>query len=403
MPAYEGISEKQAVVLEFGHSFTKAGFAGENSPRCILPTAVRSKENPDVWKRIYDYKDENDLYQMLVEFLHQLYFKHLLVTPKDRKMVIVESLFAVTQFRCVLARVLYLHYEILNVMWLPCHLAAVCASGTDTALVVDVGYEEAVVIPVISGVTLLSNLQTYELGAKDFDKNLALLLQEHCIIDAEKKENAMELLDASTVENIRVRTCFVTRSDRAEKLAENKVEELNPKLKPFTYEVNGESFLEFEGIVREKAAEFWFQNDELDGISLPSMILDVLTKCPIDSKAILSKSILLAGGTTMLPGFKARLVRDLKKVVSENYKERLSDSLEFRFFDLPIKENCVNWIGGAIYGSSEAVSLRGVSKEFYLKTGQIPDWSNPDFKLVSSMTISGFSASMSPSSFAKSL
>lgn len=92
------------------------------------------------------------------------------MTPKDRKVVVVESLFSKSLWRHTLAKVLYLHYEILTVLWIPAHLAAVCLTGTDTALVLDVGYTEALVLPVYNGVTLLSHVQSQDLGAEAFDE-----------------------------------------------------------------------------------------------------------------------------------------------------------------------------------------------------------------------------------------
>ncbi|KAH9644755.1 hypothetical protein HF086_015514 [Spodoptera exigua] len=43
--------------------------------------------------------------------LHQLYFRHVLVNPKERKVVVVESLLTPTLFRETLAKVLFIHYE----------------------------------------------------------------------------------------------------------------------------------------------------------------------------------------------------------------------------------------------------------------------------------------------------
>ena len=34
----------------------------------------------------------DDLYDLLVPFVHSLYFKHLLVNPKDRRVVLVDPL-----------------------------------------------------------------------------------------------------------------------------------------------------------------------------------------------------------------------------------------------------------------------------------------------------------------------
>jgi actin-related protein len=96
--------------------------------------------------------------------------RHLLVTPKERRVVIVESIFSKTEWRQTLAKVLYLHYEVLSVLWIPNSVSSLCATGQDTALVVEFGSEEAQVIPVYRGVTVLNAVGAHELGARSFDK-----------------------------------------------------------------------------------------------------------------------------------------------------------------------------------------------------------------------------------------
>jgi len=96
--------------------------------------------------------------------------RHLLVTPKERRVVIVESLFAKSEWRQTLAKVLYLHYEVLSVLWIPNSVSSLCSTGNDTALLIDFGAEEVQVIPVFRGVTILNAVVAHELGAKAFDK-----------------------------------------------------------------------------------------------------------------------------------------------------------------------------------------------------------------------------------------
>jgi actin-related protein len=178
--------------------------------------------------------------------------------------------------------------------------------------------------------------------------------------------------------------------------------------------LDGGNFLTFDGIVREKAAEIWFQNDDLDGISIPVMILESLSKCPIDTRKSLASSILLTGGTGMIPGLKPRLVRELKQLETqveqlkltrdEKFIEKFGKGIyDFKLFNPLVKENCVNWMGGSFYGASDALSLRGVTKEFFLKHGTVPDWCNLQFDMVSGLGSSGISAYGSSPSLTKGL
>ena len=135
MPLYEGIgliSEKHAVVLDIGWDTTKCGYAGEVSPRCIIPSKVDTT-------RILDTTDPDKLYALLVDFVHHLYFKWLLVNPKDRRVVIVENLLGSSLFKDTLVKVLFRHYEVSSVLCAPSHLVSLFSLGVNTGATSFVG------------------------------------------------------------------------------------------------------------------------------------------------------------------------------------------------------------------------------------------------------------------------
>lgn len=101
-----------------------------------------------------------------MEFIHVIYFKYALLSPKDRPIVIVESLLCPTMFRETLAKVLFTHYEISMMLVLPSHLVALSSLALETAMVVDIGYKEAVVIPVCHGLPIISAWQALPLGGE---------------------------------------------------------------------------------------------------------------------------------------------------------------------------------------------------------------------------------------------
>lgn len=51
-------------------------------------------------------------------------------------------------------------------MLLPIHLATISTLATDTVLVMDVGYEEATLIPIFAGVPILKAWQALPLGGR---------------------------------------------------------------------------------------------------------------------------------------------------------------------------------------------------------------------------------------------
>ena len=78
----------------------------------------------------------------------------------------MESLLTPTQFRETLAKVLFRHFEIGSLMILPSHLVAISTLGIETALVLDVGYEEATLIPIFEGIPVLKAWQALPLASR---------------------------------------------------------------------------------------------------------------------------------------------------------------------------------------------------------------------------------------------
>lgn len=59
-----------------------------------------------------------------------------------------------------------MHYEVSAVLVVPSHLVCLSTLVVDTALVLDVGYTEAIVIPVCHGLPILHAWQALPLGSQ---------------------------------------------------------------------------------------------------------------------------------------------------------------------------------------------------------------------------------------------
>ncbi|XP_039294457.1 actin-related protein 10 [Nilaparvata lugens] len=377
MPLYEtNYAEKHAVVLDLGIRYTKFGFAGEDSPRCIIPTEIPDPETRQV-RSIYSYKDETDLYSLLVEFIHMLHFKHILVSPKDRRVLILESLLCPTVFRDVLAKVLFRHFEVSSVLFVPVHLVAMStlgSPGSGTGLVVDVGHSETLLIPVYCGVPVLAAWQAQPWAGKAVQLRLRESLVEHFKNgDSTTSPDDIQELTEETIEDIKVRACFVTPLERARKFADKSTD---VKAAPdVSYRVGGSRLITIPGYIRETCHEVFFERDS-DQLSLPNMILDAIVKCNVDMRKQLAENIFLIGGSSMTPGFKYRLSQELKHLIATPYYANRLKINKFKFHASRVKENYVGWLGGSLFGASDLLSVRSLTREGYLNNATVPDWCN---------------------------
>ncbi|KAI0034933.1 actin family [Vararia minispora EC-137] len=72
------------------------------------------------------------------------------------------------------------------------------------------------------------------------------------------------------------------------------------------------------GWVRERGAEVLFEGGDIDETSVAETILDSLLKVPVDLRRTLACSILITGGTAMLPGFIQRLHSELLRAIASS-------------------------------------------------------------------------------------
>lgn len=197
-----------------------------------------------------------------------------------------------------------------------------------------------------------------------------------------------EHLDESVLEDIKVKTCFVTTYQRGSYLAQQKCDNSGdlassscPIKNPppnILFHLNGNQILTIPGDLRESVCEVMFEMYGEEH-TLPTLIIDLILKCPRDVRKQLASNIVLIGGTAMLAGFKHRLVEELIHLStnSQRYQSKaLSFTNDFKVHALPCKANVASWLGASIFASSELLAMRSVTYEQFVKNNcKIADWS----------------------------
>jgi actin-related protein 10 len=262
-------------------------------------------------------------------------------------------------------------------------LVSLATLGVSTALVLDVGYKEALSIPVVEGVTVIDAVQYAPLGGKSIHYRIMdELIQRRALLKQENSETVIsEPLDEQILEDIKVRTCFVAPFERGVNLSRNKTDFDNLQSSGILsnpadvkYAIDGDKVLYIPGLLRESVCEVLFEMYG-DEHTLPTLIIDSILRCPLDVRKQLATNIMVIGGTSMLPGFKHRLINELKSLVKScRYESRLHFDT-FKFHELPCKENYASWLGASIFASNEVITTRSITIDQYLRNNMtISDW-----------------------------
>lgn len=394
------LNDKNIVILEFGRHYTRCGFAGEPAPRAIIKTAVNDHKGE--LKYLHSITDLNELETCLGQFIEKIYFNCLAVSPKEKKVAIVESVFCKSVFRNTLTRVFFEQFNVPTILFVPDHLMALATLGLSTGLVVDIGAEEAISIAVVNGVTLLDGTHFASLGSRTLDS----LVAEELIKNEPKLEN---LLTSQIVEDIRLKTCFVAPYERGLKLTNDKLkrsrdtqleairnaEEQNLEISissmdecyflgdhddnspaSVLYSLGGHRTISIPGNLREGACEIFF---ELFGYeqSLTTMVIETILSAPIDCRRSLAENILVIGGLSNLPGLEYRLSKELVNFdTSERY--RMKTLHKFKFHKPLCPRNYVSWLGASMFCTPSSMELRSTTRDQWMREGKksLRDWSD---------------------------
>lgn len=363
-------ADKQAVILDVGTIFTKVGLAGEQSPRHVIRTELnRIEERKLVCTPILRNNsiDDCELRVLFKEFFHEIYFKYLLVNPKERRVVVCDAMLKPIRIRDAMAKVLFEYFEVVSIVFVPSHLLALFACGLHTGLVIDAGFSETTVVPVYEHNPILNGLDYIDLAAQVVHDEIRERIKTNGKMKVKNEEKlASGYLDDVTMrvlEDIKIRCCFIGRRNC----------ELNAV--PVEYPLGGDKILTVSGEIRAHAMDILFSGDE-EGKSIATLILDSILKTPVDCRKPLAENIILAGGSVMAPGFESRLMAELKFLLTtEQYKQKLFIK-KIAFRKPPVPANYCAWQGAALLGALEILPELSVSRERYHAEPNIPDWSS---------------------------
>jgi actin-related protein 10 len=302
-------------------------------------------------------KDEEYLRELLIDFLYRLYYKVLNVNSRERKVIVVESILAPYLFRRVLNEVLLKHFQAISVTFISSHLASLFTLGATTGLVIDCGYTDCQLMPICESFPIVGLCDFVTLGAKRIHAELKSLLIEMADVTlpngrrTKLKENIDVVrmhLNEETLEEIKLKCCFVTSFDRSRRELK-----ADTKFAPDCDFILNDVTLHVPGYVREMTTEILFVDRVDSSQTIPNLILDCLVKAPLDIKKQLSENIVLIGGTCLLNGFKHRLVSELNDLIRKNSSLFLNKNMRFRFHQPPAIDNYTAWLGAAIFGTMD--------------------------------------------------
>jgi centractin len=263
-----------------------------------------------------------------------------------------------------MAELLFESHQVPALYISPPAILSLYASGRTTGIVLDVGHGTTHVIPVYEGYALKHSIGRSNVGGKDVDA----VLQE-CL----RKQVGVRFTtsaEGDLVKKMKEEICYVRTPDlntgggggnKDKNNNNNDSSSASSASEQMTYQLPDGQTISLSS-ERHLPTEVLF-NPSLIGSEEPNVaetLVSSISKSDLDLRSTLYTQIVLAGGTTLTPGFGNRLLHEVRKRVPVHTKIRIS---------APPERMYSAWAGGSILASLATFKNMWVTKVDYEEYG----------------------------------
>ncbi|KAL7411081.1 actin-related protein [Mrakia frigida] len=389
---FEDVLLNNSIVIDNGTGTIKAGFAGQDHPKCFFPTCVGRPKHPRVmagavsgdqfigrkaqelrgllklnWPMeggvVKDWDDMERIWSWV-------YSEELGTLSEEHPVLLTEAPLNPRQNRDMAAQIFF---ETFNVPALFTSVQAVLAlysSGRTTGIVLDSGDGVTHAVPVYEGFSMPHAIRRVDIAGRDITHHLQLLLRK-------SGSNLSTSAEMETVRTIKEKSCYVALNPAKEE--KELLASSSAAAAAGTSSKGGaggdsriagggrsgvEEFRLPDGRViklgseRYRAPEILF-NPELIGqesVGVHQLVVDSISRADLDLRRSLFSNVVLSGGTTLCKGFGDRLLNEVKKIALKDIKIKIY---------APPERKYSTWIGGSILANLATFKKMWVSAEEY--------------------------------------
>lgn len=378
-------------VIDVGTGYIKMGYAGNEEPTYIIPTAyadtgaaarqtsadvladldfhIGSEATSRVRTHTISYPIQHGIvedWDRMERIWQHCIYKYLRVEPEEYGFILTEPPANPPENREYAAEVLFETFGVqsmyigvqgvlaLTASWNSRKAAKLGLQGCATGTVIDSGDGVTHIIPVVDGYVVTQAIKHIPLAGRNVTNFVLEKLRERERIPADEA--------LAIAQRVKEQHCYICKdlaaefhkydSDPAANVTH--VEDVDKKTgQKYSYDVAYEKFI---------GPEIFFHPEIFTSewsTPLPEVVDDVIMSCPMDARKPLYKNIVLSGGTTLFQNFDRRLQKDMRTLVDARI-ERIRSNLIDKTRKIEIDVNVVSherqryavWYGGSYLGSS---------------------------------------------------
>ncbi len=363
---------EKAIVIDFGSSTIKAGFAGEQEyPNVVFPSLVGRRKTYGMvtiygsnTKDIF-FGEEAQSRGLLTlsspmkrgivtnfddweKLMHHTLYNELRVDPEEHPVLLTEPPFNLRSDKEKMTQIMFETFSVPAMYMSAKAVLSLYASGRTTGIVLDCGDGSSHSVPIYEGYAIRHAISKIDLAGCDLTEYLGRIITEsgRCFPPSNGK----------IVDNIKEKLCYVALDFEEEMKRATESSALER-----SYELPDGNVITV-GNQRFRCPEVLFQPSlhGMEAAGVHEIVFNSISSSAIDIRKDLYANIVLSGGTTMFEGFNERLTKELTNLAPASMKIKIV---------APQSRKYSVWIGGSILASLPTFEQMWISKEEYEDSG----------------------------------
>lgn len=379
------MDEQDVIVLDNGSGYLKVGFSGEDAPRAVLPTVVatttvdESREDEHVnmdstalaKKSQAFYGDEALLQQGAsvtrpvqrgelvmsaqckdaLESLWEHTFRNVLGVEQEELPVLIADTLPLGQAsypaRQWTAEVMFEKMKVKSLAIFNTAVLSLFSTGRTRGLVVECGEGLTQAAPVFEGYAIPHAIFKMEVAGQDITAKVKELMEKEVGLEQASSLRVMQAL--------KERVCTVAPDNHAATRGPDHADE-----EAKSFELPDGTIIKVSKNIRTGAPEVLFGAASPGAPSMQKICLEAITTCDLDFRQDLVRSVVVAGGTTMLPGLAPRLRKELQSLLPGELVRQCDIDI-----CVDSQRRYAAWIGGSMFASLSTFDQVAVTKQDY--------------------------------------
>merc|ERR1719221_1325483 len=375
------MDEQEVIVLDIGSGSLKVGFSGEDAPRAVLPTVVatttvdEAREDEHVGgdsaaqKRSQNFYGDEALLQEAaavtrpvqrgeiqltgahkdaLEALWEHIFRNVLgVEQEELPVLIADSLplgQAAYPTRQWVTEVMFEKFKVKSLAIFNTAVLSLFSMGRTRGLVVESGEGLTQAVPVFEGYAIPHAIFKMEVAGLDITQKVTRLMEG---------EFGPEHTSARVMQALKEKVCTVAPSYH---VMMNGPDTADQESKSF--ELPDGKIITVSQQVRMGAPEILFGAGDAGAPSVQKICMEAINTCDLDLRQDLVRTLVVAGGTSMLPGLAPRLKSELANALPAELARQVDVCVDSQ-------RRYAAWIGGSMFASLSTFEQVAISKQDY--------------------------------------